>query len=121
MSEGRRNFEYVPKKFLKGASCLGKTAALIASKRVRIMQLGPHIKLRTVKLPNYTSDRSVTVIPSVVVMSSSSDLEMCDLSNSALHAVFLNATSDGNDSETSFAVFEANHHAACDQEWTPVI
>ena len=51
-------------------------------------------------------------------MSTSSDLEMCDLSNSSLHAVFLNATSDGNDTETSFAVFEANHHAACDQECT---
>ena len=50
-------------------------------------------------------------------MSSSSDLDMCDLSNSSLYAMFLNATSANYDIDTSFAVFEANHCAACEQEY----
>jgi hypothetical protein len=49
-------------------------------------------------------------------MPSSSIGEMCDLSNSSLHSLYLNVTaSDTELDDITFTTFQANHAAACEQ------
>ena len=78
--------------------------------RTRLMQPRKRINHITVIFQGRSIGLSVS-------MPSSSDLEMCDLSNTSLHAMFLNATYANVDIDTSFAVFEANHRATCEQEY----